>query len=247
MARTPLERKPRSMLAAERRLRRQSPVTQRSTSDMAICATTRKLRRVQKRPGRARTSSPLRAVEGKRQAAVQAGRSPNNAPVMRLRRKVKTRTLASTPTLRSRVTGAENGSGELVAQTEMSIPRRPPTRERRMLSVRTWRRSCARVAPRAMRTAISCWRPAACARKRLATLAQAMRRTRKTTSMRVERKSRKTLLSRGGSEPACSKRKPRFLSVSGWAAAKRCARRFNSAEASDCVAPGLRRAATTIQ
>src|SRR5271168_2783477 len=138
MANTPPERKPILILEAERRLRRQSPVTQRRMSDMEICATTSRLRSDQKRPGRARTSSPLSAVEGRRQAAVHAGSKPKSKPVTRLRRNVKARTLASTPTLRSMETGTGKRNAERppVAQVEMNTPRRPPKQERRMLSVR---------------------------------------------------------------------------------------------------------------
>src|SRR3974390_2307284 len=212
-ARTPEERKPILMLAAERKLRKQRPVTQRSTRDMEICATTRRLRRDQKGPARARRSSPLRAEGVRRQAVVQAGRRPKRTPVTRLRTKVKARTLASTPTLRSIETGTGKRKAESppVAQTEMRMPSAPPRRESSVLSVRTWRRSWRRVAPRATRTAISRWRAAAFARKRLATLAQAIRKTKKTTSMRVERKRRTIDLSRGGSAQAGSKWKPRSL------------------------------------
>src|SRR6266550_5223015 len=108
---------------------------------MEICATTKKLRRVQKRPGRARTSSPLSAVEGKRQAAVQEGRRPKRMPVVRLSAKVKARTLVSTPTLRSMETGTgkRNAERPLVAQKEIRMPSAPPRRERRMDSATTWR------------------------------------------------------------------------------------------------------------
>src|SRR6266436_2798635 len=112
---------------------------------MEICATTKKLRRVQKRPGRARTSSPLSAVEGKRQAAVQEGRRPKRMPVIRLSAKVKARTLVSTPTLRSMETGTRRGRWWPRRRSECRVRRRGEKEEwiRRGLGegvARAWRR-----------------------------------------------------------------------------------------------------------
>src|ERR1017187_5767636 len=53
----------------------------------------------------------------------------------------------------------------------------PPRRPRNTLSVRIAPARRRELAPRAMRVASSCWRPSALTRRRLATLAQAMRRT----------------------------------------------------------------------
>jgi hypothetical protein len=57
----------------------EQPVAHSSTSDMAICETTSTLRKVQRRPGRASTSSPFSAP-----ARMGRGRprrtSPNSSP-----------------------------------------------------------------------------------------------------------------------------------------------------------------------
>jgi hypothetical protein len=68
---------------------------------------------------------------------------------------------------------------------DKSVPRVPPTTAKSTLSVRSWRRMRARPAPIAVRTAISRWRPSARARSRFAMLAQAMRRTKPATVMRM--------------------------------------------------------------
>jgi hypothetical protein len=59
---TPRERKPTSIFEALSRLQRKSPAAQSRMSDTEICATMRKLRRLQRRPGGARASSPLSAL-----------------------------------------------------------------------------------------------------------------------------------------------------------------------------------------
>ena len=58
------------------------------------------------------------------------------------------------------------------------------------LSVSNWRIRSPRLAPRAVRMAISRWRPAARASSRLATLAQAIRRTKPTAPTRISRAGR---------------------------------------------------------
>ncbi len=84
---TPRERKPTSIFEALSRLRRKRPAAQSRMSDTEICATTRKLRRLQRRPGRARASSPLSALGIRGREALHAGAKPQIKPAKRLRRK----------------------------------------------------------------------------------------------------------------------------------------------------------------
>jgi hypothetical protein len=76
-----------------------------------------------------------------------------------------------------------------VAAKARARPSRPPKRESRRVSMRLWRMMRARLEPRARRVAISRWRVAARARRKLARLAQAMSRTRAVTTMRTLRAS----------------------------------------------------------
>ena len=105
--RMPCERKPISMREAFCRLRRNSPVAHSRTSDMAICATTRTLRRLQMRPGRASASSPLRPLAMMGRAAAHAGARPNSRPAADAEERRCRAALANRRvTVRSRGTGA---------------------------------------------------------------------------------------------------------------------------------------------
>ena len=69
-------------------------------------------------------------------------------------------------------------------------PSAPPARASNALSVNTWRKSCARRAPKAQRTAYSCRRRSPRASNKPATFPQAMRNTRVTAPSNGKRSSR---------------------------------------------------------
>jgi hypothetical protein len=85
---TPRERKPMSIFEALSRLRRKSPAAQSRISEREIWATTRKLRKLQRRPGRTNASSPLSALGISGREALHAGAKPQMKPAKRLSRKL---------------------------------------------------------------------------------------------------------------------------------------------------------------
>ena len=121
-------------------------------------------------------------------------------------------------------------------------PAAPPIDERRTLSVRSCRMMRQRLAPTAARTASSCWREAARASNKFATLPQAIKRTNNTAATRTRRAvlTSATTASRMGVTTM-----PSFFSIHfGLARRKRSAISLISARASPSWMPGLSRAAT---
>src|SRR5713226_1978155 len=117
-----------------------------------------------------------------------AGASPKSSPVRRETPRVKSRTR------RSKVISCTRGNCCGLAATSRRTspharvsPSVPPTSESSMLSVRSWRTMRRRPAPSAVRMAISRRRATARASRRLATLAQAISRTRPTTASSTTR------------------------------------------------------------
>ena len=114
----------------------------------------------------------------------------------------------------------------------------PPATPSKTLSVSNWRITRAGLAPRAARIANSRVRPVERARRRLATLTQAIKSTKLTapsSTSRIPFTLPTTSALRGISET------PVPLSASGYAAARFSAMRFMSARASSMVTPGFRR------
>ena len=124
------------------------------------------------------------------------------------------------------------------AQGATSRPSVPPRTARKRLSVRNCRINRARLAPSAMRTAISLCRVAVRAVVRLATLAQAIRRTKPTAPNKIRsgRRVSPTTCSRRPTRPT-----PQPLS-SGACCTMRCAIVSISACACDRLTPGFIRA-----
>jgi hypothetical protein len=108
---------------------------------------------------------------------------------------VNRRTRPSTIALGARVSPSGfSASNHGVATLARRTPATPPSRLSIRLSVKSKRTRCAKLAPRAARTAISRRRPAARADSRLARFAHAISRTKATTaeSTRSARRSRPT-------------------------------------------------------
>src|ERR1700693_3997651 len=76
-----------------------------------------------------------------------------------------------------------------VPQALSTAPNAPPATASSRLSVKSWRMRLARVAPMAVRTAISRWRPSARESRRLATLAHAMSSTNPTAEENPQRRT----------------------------------------------------------
>ena len=110
-----------------------------------------------------------------------AGASPKAMPVPMATAAVNSNTRQSSPTSATRGNDAGlSASRASMPQPANSTPSPPPMRERTRLSVSSCRTSRQRLAPSAVRMAISFWRAAARASSRLATLAQVMIRTKPT-------------------------------------------------------------------
>ena len=114
-----------------------------------------------------------------------AGASPKRMPVRSETSSVKARMRRSS--LVERLIGASpvgrNLMSNRLAQTATSKPEAPPRAESSRLSTMSCRTMRLRPAPSANRIAISFSRPIARASKRLATLAQAIRRTKPTSAI----------------------------------------------------------------
>ena len=182
---------PGSISLALPRLRTKSPAPISRTSDIAICATTSTARGDQRDIVRPAGVGPsLRAASTSAREDWAAGTRPKRRPVRMESSREKPRTRQSR--LRFSSTGTGRGGrraiARSVAQAARTTPPRPATSESRTLSVRSWRRSRPRLAPRASRTAVSRRRAVARASRRPATLVQAMSRTSPTTARSRPRK-----------------------------------------------------------
>ena len=146
-----------SMREALSRLRRKSPVAHRRTTDIEICETTMRLRKLQIRPGRLSICSPFKPLPIEGRTIDQAGTRPKRMPARTLRPKVHRSTLPSRFTERSSGTGAAKRNVDIarVAQSDSATPTTPPLSESITLSVNIWHSKCHRVAPNASRTTIS--------------------------------------------------------------------------------------------
>src|SRR5207247_2614874 len=81
--------------------------------------------------------------------------------------------------------GGTSASSTSLPQHANPHPSTPPQRESKRLSVSIWRNRRQRVAPSALRTAISFWRAAARERSSVATFAQAIKSTKATAAVRT--------------------------------------------------------------
>jgi hypothetical protein len=117
---------------------------------------------------------------------------PKSRPVRRVRPRANQATLASMVMAgKGRVPGGRTRLRMRIAAMAARRPKMPPPAQSATLSMRSWRTRRWRVAPMAVRMAISLWRAAARASRRLAMLAQAMRRTKRTAHMRMRRPVRR--------------------------------------------------------
>ena len=170
------------------KLWRSRPAVKSSTTVRAVSATMKRRWRRWREPPTAPRALSLRSLLMSGRATRRAGARPKSRPVSSERPRVN----------RSRcglmamgcggaplaATRAESGSR---ANQASSRPAKPPSRASTTLSARSRRTIRAALAPRAMRTAISVWRVAARASRRLATLAHAIRSTSATVAMSMTR------------------------------------------------------------
>ena len=91
---------------------------------------------------------------------------------------------------RGTVPGGASATNPGTPQSAIKIPAAPPASATKVLSVSNCRTSRQRPAPKAVRTAISCCRPAARASNRFATLAQAMSSTNATAPAKIKSDAR---------------------------------------------------------
>ena len=164
------------------------PAPIRSTNATPISPTTRRSRaRPRARPGVPRVPSRSASFRSGREES-RAGRTPNRRPVRTDTPSVNRSTRASTTIGRKRGTSAGMESCRRSTPHSASrAPKTPPARDSMTLSVRSCRRRRARPAPNEARIAISFCRAAARDSSRLATLAQAMSRTKATAPRRISR------------------------------------------------------------
>ena len=147
-----------------------------------------------------KTAQPIRARErglavqrclhiGSRnvRSACRAGARPQPIPTAESEERGETQDRCRRDAPRSRQ-GSElpnNARSRSIPQTAITIPAAPPSVASRMLSARNCLTSRARLAPSASRSAISRWRPAVRARRRLAMFALAIRSTQATLPSRT--------------------------------------------------------------
>ena len=215
-----------------------------STSASEIWVTTSPARkRLRRRLPLLPFPSPRNDSAGSFAAATSAGASPKANPTTTETRNVNPRTRPSIEISLSR--GMPRGLRASSASTDQVAtrrPRTPPRTANRTASASTCRTRRHRVAPRAARTATSRCRVAARARKRLATLAQAMRSTNPTAPHRSR--------SAGLIEPTASvviptTVTPRPVFWSGYSTASARATVLSSCWAPSIVAEGVSRPTTS--
>ena len=116
-----------------------------------------------------------------------AGAKPNRMPVTVEMPKVNASTQPSILIISVRGTfpAGAKASRAGTPQNASKSPATPPASESTVLSVSNWRTSRQRPAPNALRTAISCPRPAARTKNRLATLAHAISSTNDTAPVKT--------------------------------------------------------------
>ena len=156
-------------------------------SERATCETTSALRRRTLPPAEETLpawSFKVRASFG--EVACQAGANPKSTPVRRESAKVNANTRRSGVAVSgSSAEFASRLRSALPVHHAKRIPMAPPASERTRLSATNWRTKRTRLAPTARRIAISFCRPTARARRRFATLAQAMSSNRPTMPSRI--------------------------------------------------------------
>ena len=128
---------------------------------------------------------------GSTREAYQAGAHPKRSPARVVRARAAMRTGGSKWKFASegRMPSGTMASTRRISSLPKAMPSAPPNAARRRLSVRNWRKTWVREAPIEVRMAISRWRPAPLASKRLATLAQVMSSTKATAPRRNQRLS----------------------------------------------------------
>ncbi len=228
---------PGSTLRSLARLRTISPAPTIRTSASATSATTSALRVPP--PPASESARPRPCLSASLRLALvrrHAGASPASMPVTSERTRVKARTPASTPTSLTRGSWSpRNATMSLTPKPARKRPSAPPATARSSVSANICCRTRRRLAPSAVRTAISLRRPRVFARTRLATLAQAIRRTKPTAPRSTSRAGRTspTRSSRSGMTMA-----PQPLLSSGYCWARRAESVFISA----CACSTARRA-----
>ena len=185
-------RKPGFTSSTFSRLRPSSPAPTTSTKVMAICAATieRPTRWLPCEPAcpRPPSSRPLRRSPEVARAAVNAPR-PAATAVESKNAKTSTGILIETLSSRGRFSGARPASADTPASAP-STPRPPPASESRNASVRNWRISRPRAAPRALRMASSRSLTEAWANSKFATFAHATNNKKPTAPSRTSRAGR---------------------------------------------------------
>ena len=168
--------KPMSTSRTRIRLRMRRPAPTSSTHANAISVTTRAFRtQVRRLPSVEPRVASFNAFVIAAPRACSAGARPKTMPVTSAMASVKPSAVASVRTLRS--SGMLTASSPASARVPANVRARPtsaPVHERTMPSVSICASSRRRPAPRAVRMAISFWRDAARARRRLDRLAQTM-------------------------------------------------------------------------
>ena len=193
-------RKPGSSEVSWRKLWTRRPAPTRSTKATATSAVTSSRRsRRRPAPGDALRLPPRSRSPASTPAASRAGARPKSTLVASERRRAKTSTLVSTRTAALRNAAATSGgisaSSAEISSAATTSPAAPPSSASTALSVRSCRTRRPRAAPRAARTAISGWRAAARARRRLAVFAHAISMTRATAAEKSSRAGRRSATS----------------------------------------------------
>ena len=174
--------------------------------------------------------------------ACRAGASPNKRATANAVSAVKASARPSIATLPALGRSAPpRVSRASIAKTARAAPRAPPRTARMTLSARKRLKSRPRPEPRALRIATSRSRAAERASSRLATFAQAMRRTKRTAACRTQSATLSSptyMSSRGWA------RAPRPAFVSGYRSSKRRMIAASSACAVARLAPGASLATT---
>ena len=229
-----------STRASSTRLRASSPAPITRATASPISATTNALRA---QPPRTPSADPLppwrRPSARSTRETCHAGARPNTRLAASEMPRAKASADASTVTSSRRGRSGGASATSVVTPTRaISAPAIPATTASTTLSVRSWRTSRARPAPTAARTTISRPRAEARASSRLATLAQAMSRTKATAPSRTKSVCRvsPTMASCRG-----VRRTPLSALLRGYSAESRAAMPVISARAWASETPGASR------
>ncbi len=241
IVRMPSGRKPGSLAWIVHSARTRRPVVISSTTDArtsTITSTPRSrslcppIARAPSRRPRTSASAPLRVV-------VTRGARPKASAVTSVSTAAKPRTRRSSPGVAEvgRFAGTScHSSG--TTRTATRTPSAPPSAARTRLSVASWRTSRSRPAPMAVRTASSCRRASARARRRFARFAHTIRSTHSAAPL-----SARTIV-----RDCCDSSSRKAFTVTsipsfsfGYCCRDRAATTFISMRADDSVTPGFRR------